>query len=329
MKNIVVIGGGTGTYTVLKGLKEYNLKITAIVSMADDGGSTGILRDEFGILPPGDIRKCIVALSESSETMKEIFQYRFKTGCVNGHNLGNLLITALEDITGNYEKAITEASKILNIKGLVLPITFSNCRLCARLENNELIEGETNIDIPKHNGNLKIEEIFLKPEAIVNPKAIESIEHADLIIIGPGDLYSSLLCNLIIKGIPEAIKSSKAKKIFICNLMTKFGETNNFKLSNFINELERYLGKNIIDYILVNESEYNQDLLKKYSQEKAFPVEIDINNNKIIKTDLITEPVLIRHNSNKLAKEIFAILNKTTYSNPLASLNQSQTQNQS
>lgn len=308
MKKIVVIGGGTGTYTVLKGLKNYDVKITAIVSMADDGGSTGVLRDEFGILPPGDIRKCVVALSESTEIMKDLFQYRFKNGAINGHSLGNLLITALQDITGSYEEGIKAASRILNIKGMVLPVSLSDCRLCAELEDGQIITGETNIDIPKHDGNLKINKIFLKPAAIANPKALEVIKEADLIVIGPGDLYSSIISNLVVEGIPEAIKSSKAKKVYVCNLMTKFGETNNFKASDLVKEIENYLGKDILDCIIVNNSEYDKNLLTKYEEEKAYPVIVDNIKYKTISADLITKPILIRHDSHKLANEIIGIL---------------------
>lgn len=315
MKKVVVIGGGTGSYTVLKGLKDHEIDIVAIVSMSDDGGSSGILRDEFGVLPPGDIRKCIVALSESTETMKEIFQYRFKNGCLHGHNLGNLLITALGDIKGDYEAAIEEVSKILKIKGQVMPVTFSNCRLCAELEDGKIIEGETNIDIPKHDGNLKIKKIFLKPEAVANIKALEAISNADLIVIGPGDLYSSVLCNLLVNGISDAIRDSKAKKVYICNLMTKFGETNDFKVSDFIKEIESYLGKNVLDYVLFNNSKMDVGLLKQYENENAYPVRLDKEeasklNVGLILEDVITQPVLIRHDSKKLANEILKILEK-------------------
>ncbi|MFH0797982.1 MAG: gluconeogenesis factor YvcK family protein [Candidatus Woesearchaeota archaeon] len=315
MKKVVVIGGGTGSYTVLKGLKNHNLDIVAIVSMSDDGGSSGILRDEFGVLPPGDLRKCIVALSESTETMKEIFQYRFKNGCLQGHNLGNLLITALGDITGDYETAVEEVSKILNIKGQVLPVTFSNSRLCAELENGDIIVGETNIDIPKHDGNLKIKNIFLKPEATANMKAIDAISNADLIVIGPGDLYSSVLCNLVVKGVSDAIRNSNAKKVYICNLMTKFGETNNFMVSDFVKEIENYLGKGVLDYVIFNNSEMDANLLKQYENENAYPVRLDLEeasrlNVGIILENVITQPILIRHDSEKLANEILKILEK-------------------
>ncbi|RME55163.1 YvcK family protein [Candidatus Woesearchaeota archaeon] len=306
MKKVTVIGGGTGTYTILRGLKNYNIDITAIVSMSDNGGSTGILRDEFGILPPGDIRKCIVALSESSEIMKKLFEYRFNKGFINGHSLGNLLLTALEDITGSYDNAIKYASKILNIKGNVIPVTLSNCQLHAILENGQVIKGETNIDIPKHNANIKIKNVYLNPESEANPEAIKKIKESDLIIIGPGDLYTSIIPNLLVKGITEAIKESKAKKVYVCNIMTKYGETNNFKLSDFIETIEQYLGKNVIDYVLANNGKLDKNILKMYEQEKSFPVDINKSSNKIILKDLVSRNNLARHDPEKTAKAILS-----------------------
>lgn len=313
MKRIVVIGGGTGSYTVLKGLKKYPVNLTAIVSMTDDGGSTGILRDEYGILPPGDVRRCIAALSESTEIMKELFQFRFANGGLKGHNFGNLFITALKEITGSDDKAIKEACKILAIRGKVIPVTLDNARLIAILENNQEIFGETNIDIPKHDGNLKIKKLSLVPEAKANPEAVESILKADMIIIGPGDLYSSVISNLVVSGIPEAIQKSKAKKVYTCNLMTKFGETNNFQVEDFLQEIENYLGKGVITHLIFNTAEMNPLLLEKYKEEKAFPVAYSLQKLqkkkvKLIAGNFVTEPVLIRHDSEKLAKSIMQIL---------------------
>ncbi|MCD6528301.1 YvcK family protein, partial [bacterium] len=234
-KKIVVIGGGTGTFTVLCGLKKYSfVDLSAIVSMADDGGSTKILREEFGILPPGSVRPALVALSHSEKLVADLFNYRFSQGSLKGHNLGNLLITALTKMSGSFEKAINLAGRLLNIKGEVIPSTFTNACLFAQLENGKIIKGETNIDIPKHNGNLKIKKVWLEPSCQPNPQALKKISLAHLIIIGPGDLFSSIIPNLLVKGIPEAIKRSGAKKIFICNLMTKFGETTNFKGKDFV-----------------------------------------------------------------------------------------------
>lgn len=315
MKKIVVIGGGTGTYTVLRGLKDYLVDLTAIVSMADDGGSTGRLRDEYGVLPPGDIRRCLVALSESDEIMKELFQYRFGKGGLNGHSFGNLFITALKEIMNDDYNAIKYAGKILNIKGKVLPVTLDNIRLCARLEDGQLITGESNIDVPKHNTNIKIKEIFLSPKAKANPDTLIEINDADLIVIGPGDLYTSIIPNLLVDGISEAIKKSEAKKVYVCNLMTKNGETDNFKVSDFINKIEDYLGGGIIDFVLCNKNDYQKSLLKNYEKEKAYPIYFDSENLKnrekikFLLKDLSIKEKLIRHDSKKLAREIISLIN--------------------
>ncbi len=311
MGGIVVIGGGTGSFTVLKGLKRYTHELTAIVSMFDSGGSTGKLRDELGYLPTGDVRRCILALApEDSNTdlLRSLMSYRFEAGKgLNGHSMGNLLLTALKEITGDEVLAIERLSKLLGLKGKVLPVTIDNSQLNAVLENGEIIKGETNIDIPKHDGKLRINKVFIHPPANALIDAIDAIKNAEKIIIGPGDLFTSIIPNLLVKGISEAIKSSKAKKIFICNVMTKHGETNNFKASDFLKELENYLGENVIEIMLCNTELGSQDLLKKYSEENAFPVEIDFENLtkvKLVTEDLLNNSEIIRHDSMKLAKVI-------------------------
>src|SRR3989344_2524685 len=216
-KHIAVIGGGTGSYTVLKGLKEEDLDLTACENVTGDGGSSGVLRDEFGILPPGDLRRCIAALSNSTEVMKNLFQYRFPDGSVNKHSMGNLIITALQDITQSDTKAIEEASRIFSVKGRVLPVTLTRSRLHATLEDGETIHGESNIDVPKHDGNLRIKEVYLDPIATAYPAAVEALSRSDIIVIGPGYLYSRIIPNLLVQGIPEAIQKSKARRVYVCN----------------------------------------------------------------------------------------------------------------
>lgn len=272
MKKIVVIGGGTGVFTVLSGLKEdpaYDL--AAIVSMADDGGSTGVLREEFGILPPGDVRRALVALSHSDNKMvSELFNFRFEEkSSLKGHSLGNLLLTALYRITGDWREALREAVEILNVHGEVIPVTLDKTRLHAQLEDGQIIEGETNIDIPKHDPRLKIEKLYLSPSATANEDAIRIIKDADYVIIGPGDLYTSLLPNLLVSGIPEALRSTKAKVIYITNIMTKYGETNNFKASDFAKVIESYLGENVLDYIIVNVEKMSGKTLERYREENV------------------------------------------------------------
>src|SRR3989338_247097 len=247
-KKIVVIGGGTGVFTALTGLKKYFNNLTAIVTMADDGGSTGILREEFGVLPPGDIRRALVALSYSNnKILSELFNYRFQEGSgLSGHSFGNLMITALERITGSFNRAIEEASKILSVQGRVLPVTLGKTKLFAELEDDRVIEGESNIDIPKHGGSIKIRKVWLQPQPSINPEAKKIILSADGIIIGPGDLYTSLVPNLLLKGMRQTLQQARGKKIYFVNLMTKFGETECFKASDFLKIVEKYLGKNVL-----------------------------------------------------------------------------------
>jgi len=311
MKKVVVIGGGTGVFTVLSGLKEYSYQLSAIVTIADDGGSSGILREEFGILPPGDIRRALVALSSSSPFLAKLFQYRFKNGKgLKGHSFGNLFLTALEGLTGDFNQAVKEAGKILGIKGEVIPVSLDNTRLFARLENDFLVIGESNIDAPKHDGNLLIKEVFLNPQVKANKEALQVIKKADLIIIGPGDLYTSIIPNFLVKGIKETIKKSKAKKVYISNIMTKFGETNHFTAEQFLAVIEKYLGKGIIDYFLVNVEKPKKSYLDKYKKEKAELVKYNkqylsvLKKPKVIFTKLVRNSSLLRHDPKKLAQAI-------------------------
>lgn len=315
MKKIVVIGGGTGVFTVLNGLKNYPFELTAIVTMADDGGSSGILREEFGILPPGDIRRALVALSSSSDLLAKLFQYRFKNGeGLKGHSFGNLLLTALEEITGDFATAVKEAGKILGIKGKVIPVSLENTRLLARLENDFLVIGESNIDVPKHDGNLSIKEVFLNPEVKANKEALQAIKKADMIIIGPGDLYTSIIPNFLVKGIKEAVKKSPALKVYICNIMTKYGETNHFTAEQFLATLEQYLGKNVIDYFVVNTERPKSIYLQKYKKEKAELVRYNkkvltaFKKPQVIFSKLVRNGPLLRHDPQKLAQVISKLI---------------------
>ncbi len=307
---IVVIGGGTGIFAVLTGIKGYFKNISAVISMADDGGSTGILREDFGILPPGDIRRALIALSKTdNKILSKLFNYRFLEGKgFKGHSFGNLILTALERITGSFEKAIDEASRILSVEGKVIPVTLNKTNLFAELENGEIIKGESNIDVPKHNGNLKIKKVWLKPKVNINPKAKKEILTSDLVIIGPGDLYTSIIPNLLVNGMKSALQKTKAKIIYFVNVMTKFGETNNFKASDFLKEIEKYIGGNIIDYIVANNKTPNKKRLLKYEKEKASLVVLDDyffkNKPKLIKADLIRESGFVRHDPEKILKII-------------------------
>lgn len=268
-KKVAVIGGGTGTFVVLSALKNYPVELTAIISMADDGGSTGMLRDQYGVLPPGDARRALVALSESSETLRELFNYRFHKGSLAGHSFGNIFLSALEQLKGNFGAAVKEASLVLNVKGRVLPVTLSDVRLFAELADGKVLKGETNIDIPRTKVRAKIKKVWLSPGAKINPEAKEAILRADLIVIGPGDLYTSLIPNLLVRGMPEAIKKSRAKKVFVCNLMTKFGETHGFRAEDFLREIEKYLGRGVLDLAIFNNKRPHPKVLARYKKERA------------------------------------------------------------
>lgn len=315
MKNVVVVGGGTGVFTVLSGLKTFPYTLTAIVSMADDGGSTGVLREEFGVLPPGDIRRALVALSGSDDKiMSELFNYRFNEGStLKGHSLGNLLLTALERITGSFNNAVKEAVKILNVEGNVIPVTLDNTRLCAELEDGKVIYGEANIDVPKHNGDLKIKRVFLEPKVKANPEALEAIVNADVVILGPGDVYTSILPNLAVIGVVDALKKTRGKVVYIVNIMTKYGETNHFKASDFFRVMQEQVGEDIIDYVVVNTQIPKNGVLTRYEEEKDEPVIFDKQNfngkAKIVTGNFLRKGQFLRHDPAKLAKTLSGIIN--------------------
>jgi uncharacterized cofD-like protein len=313
MDSIVVIGGGTGQFTILRGLKNYRVELSAIVTMMDDGGSSGVLRDEFGTLPPGDVRRCLVALSDSSELMKELFQYRFRRGAgLKGHSFGNLFLTVLKDITGSDENAIKEAERILNIRGQVIPVTHDDVRLCAELQNGEIIKGER--FIPLHNKKHKIKKVFLKPHAKISRDALKALTFADLIVLGPGDLFTSIIANLLVDGVVEVLRKSEAKKVFVCNLVTKAGETDGFKLSDFVTTMETYLGPHVMDYVVYNSKKPTSQIIKKYARQKSFFVQPDYvqarktTSAKFVAADVISETEIVRHDSDKLAKLVVGLI---------------------
>jgi len=322
-KKIVCLGGGNAMpKAVLTGLRESPVKLSVICAMLDSGGSAGRLRKDYKIVSPGDIRRAFIALANTSPVIKDLFNYRFQTGELKGHNFANLLITALELATNDYEKTIKEVSRILNIEHQVIPSTLDKANLYAVLENGQTISGETNIDIPKHDGNLKIKRVFLKPKAKAYPPTLEAIKNADLITIGPGDLYSSLVQILLTEGIPEAIRKSKAKKAYICNLMTKYGETNNFTVLDFVKEIEKYL-RSSVDYVVYNTKQPSRKRLLNYKKtynppfvsEKSLhsaPILLDLvkfdeklkSGKKLIGADLLPPSGPIVHHPDKLAKVI-------------------------
>ena len=311
---IVVLGGGTGLAVLLHGLKEDTSNITAIVTVADDGGSSGRLRNEFDVLPPGDIRNCLIALSDAEGLMRELFQYRFTEGeGLKGHSFGNLFITALSKITGDFEKAIKESSKVLAIRGRVVPSTLEKVTLTAKRADGTETSGESTI--PKVTGTVsRIKRLYLNPAgAKATPEALVALREADAIVIGPGSLYTSLLPNLLVGGVVETILKSRAVKIYLCNVMTQHGETDGFSASDHVDALLKHTSSDFVDYVFVNTAKIPQRFLGKYKSEDAFPVEPDIKNIRemglgVVEGDMIKVDDYIRHNAEKISKRILELI---------------------
>lgn len=311
LARIVVIGGGTGVFTVLSGLRRYPLELSAVVTMADDGGSTGILREEFGILPPGDVRRALVALSYADNRMlADLFNYRFQEGSLKGHAFGNLMLTALERLCGNFGDAVSEAAKILAVRGKVLPVTLANVRLRAMLEDGTVVHGEENIDIPKHDPRLKIKRVFLEPQASLHPKAEQAISRADLIVIGPGDLYTSIMPNLVVGGMQKTLARAKGKKVYVVNVMTKWGETNGFSAGDFTRVIESELGKGVLDYVIINTKRPSASRFYRYEKESSeFVLPGDLPQQPVpVFGDFLRRQGFVRHDPEKLASILVSLL---------------------
>ncbi|MFZ1258172.1 MAG: gluconeogenesis factor YvcK family protein [Candidatus Saccharimonas sp.] len=270
--SIAVIGGGTGSFMLLSALKMHTPQLAALVNMADDGGSTGVLRDELGALPPGDIRQCLVALSDAPQ-MRDLFNYRFSEGSLKGHAFGNLFITALEKMTGDFAKGIEVASEVLNITGIVEPITLTDVTLVMQTQPGEVIRGEFDIAHRSFNGQRPT--FWLEPKAEANPKALAAIAQADMVVIAPGSLYGTLAPALIVPGVGKALKKSKALKVYVCNLVTKPGQTDGFTVSDFADEIERFAGVQFLDAVLFNTEQPSDDLLKRYAADGELAVTYD------------------------------------------------------
>lgn len=337
---MVAIGGGTGTYTVLSGLKKYpreEIDLSAVISVADSGGSTGRLRDEFGYLPVGDLRMALSALASTSEyndglehlegenanLLRSLFLHRFDKGDVAGHNVGNLLLVALIDMLGTEERALSAASQILRLRGKVVPITTSSVDLKAEYEDGTVIKGESDIDEPPapHDGTQPIINLSVGLEDTeISEGAKKEIENADLIILGPGDLYTSLLPNFVVKGAPEALQNTNANILYIVNLMSKYGQTYGFNASRHLEETKKYMGFGP-NFVLFNDAPLPEDILEEYRKEEGYPVENDFTDTTgVIETDLLAEDrveqasgdvikrSLIRHDPDKLATEIMKLI---------------------
>ncbi|MCS6956530.1 MAG: YvcK family protein [Patescibacteria group bacterium] len=315
MKKITIIGGGTGTFVVLSGLKKIpSLNLGVVVAMTDSGGSTGKLRDQLGVLPPGDLRQCLVALSDAPLLWRKLFLYRFDKGDFQGHNFGNLFLAALEKISSNYDQVINTASYVLQTKGEVIPVTHQKLHLVAEYENGKKITGEGLIDENIFETS-KIKKVYLKPSGSANKKAIQRIINSDYIVIGPGDLYTSIIPVLLVDGIKQAFAKSKAKIVFIMNLMTKAGQTSGYTALDHINDLEKYLGKKI-DIVLINNGLILKKIINIYKKhnEKIVIDNLKDSNYQVIREDIVDNKLveknkvdivyrsILRHDSNKLAK---------------------------
>ncbi len=328
MKKVVTIGGGTGSFMLLSGLRDYPIKLSAIVSMADNGGSSGVHRDELGVLPPGDVRQCLVALSDSPEIMRRLMSYRFSEGHLNGESFGNIFLSALQKVTGDFAHAVREASEILDVRGTVVPVTGDDTHLYALLKNGKTLRGEDTINTSLKLEKVGIEEIYLKPEAVANPEAVKAILGADLIIIGPGNHYCSIVPNLLVKGIPEALRKTRAKIVYNCNLVNKLGHTNSFSLDDYVDEIHQIIGKPVIDFITFNTRKPSSKLIERYKQENSGTIvsfEVAARKKRdyrIVQGDLLSTKIyaakpgdkiaatrsLIRHDSKKLAKMLMMLL---------------------
>lgn len=322
MKNIVVIGGGTGSFTLLSGLKSYPLQLTALVSMADDGGSTGVLRDEYGVLPPGDIRQCLVALS-TTPSLRDLFDYRFSDGTFAGHSFGNVFLSTAEKMTGSFERAVDLASEVLAVSGRVLPITTTDTKLVHVDADGTKTVGEYKIAHSRLNEQPLLS---LDPVATITPRAKKAIAEADIVVIAPGNLYGSLAPALLVRGVQQALESTQAKIVYVCNLVTKPKQTDHFKVHDYVDEIERFIGASCIDVVIYNTDEPPPSLLKKYTRDGEFIVDFDLDimhtkHYKAVGVPLIdAQPVtahvgdaiarsrtLIRHNSRVVAELLLSL----------------------
>jgi len=311
---IVAVGGGTGLPVLLRGVKEYTSNITAIVTVADDGGSSGRLRSEMGVLPPGDIRNCLVALADAEPLMQSLFQHRFggRSGLA-GHNFGNLFIAAMSEVTGDFEAAVRESSKVLAVRGRVLPSTLDDVQIVAQLEDGTLVRGETCVS--RSPGAVR--KICLDPPgARPLPEALGAIEEADLIVLAPGSLFTSLLPTLLIPGMAEAIHHSTALKIYVCNIMTQPGETDGFTVADHVRAILEHVGQNLLDYVLVNTGKIPPWQKEKYAREGARLVEVDRERVeaagvRLVTGNLVAAPGradMVRHDHEKLAQAVVSLL---------------------
>lgn len=313
-KRVVVIGGGTGLSTMLKGLRERTKYITAIVNVSDNGGSSGVLRDEYEIASPGDIRNCINSLIRTTPELDNFLNYRFEDGFLEGHAMGNIILAGLcKMYNDDIEKATESMCRIFNAQGSVIPVTNENITLAARLDNGIEIIGESQIGTPREDGSTIVDLYSYPKNPCASTQAVKAIENADIIVLGPGSLFTSIISNLIVDGIPQAIKKSKALKLYVCNIMTEPGETDDFSAYDHLREIEKYIGVGIIDFVLAHKSVIPEMLEIKYAGANSYPVVVDTkefleSKTPVVRADyVIIRDDYIRHNFSRLARIIMKI----------------------
>ncbi len=328
-KRIVTVGGGTGSFTLLSGLKRFSVDLSAVVSMADDGGSTGVLRDELGVLPPGDVRQCLVALSESSERLRELMNYRFDEGGLAGHSFGNIFLSALEKVNGSFASGVEEAMDILNVRGEVIPVTEQNASLILRLADGNVLRGENEINQSRELQSCGIEKFGFSGKVGAYAKAVSRVRQADMIVIGPGNLYCSLLPNLVIRDFAKAIQDSDADVVYVANLTNKAGHTLGWDVDAYVREIERYIGKGRVSAVIWNARRSDPALVRKYerSEGKGVIVGFDPEGSgertyRLVRADVVSRippkkdksdrishmRAFIRHDSERLARAIMFLL---------------------
>jgi uncharacterized cofD-like protein len=326
---IVVIGGGSGSSAVLRGLKHRTSNLSAVVTMFDSGGSSGLLQAEFGYPPLGDLRQCMLGLSEDNESnraLRDLLDFRFQLeSSLHGHSLGNLLLAALTTIGKDLELAIDEMSRLLHITGRVIPVALEHADLCAELDNGDVVIGESNIDL-RGKSQPRIKRVYLAPSVIASPKAAEAILEADVVVLGPGDLFTSIVPNLLAQGIPEALAQTRATRIYVCNLMTKLGETDDFKASDFVRQIVRYLNGPHLDWALINTQEIPRRVRQAYFAEGAFPVVCDVEAVRsqlpgVFVTHLGNNQIPLKHDHSRIADSVLRIADMGRVQNTLSSTN--------
>jgi len=322
MKRITSMGGGTGTFVVLSGLKQHDVDLGVIVNMMDSGGSTGRLRVQLGVLPPGDIRQCFVALSEAPDLWRRLFLYRFENGDLEGHNFGNIFISALEKVSKNYDEVLETAGFVLKTKGKVLPVTHEKTHLCVEYENGKIVKEEASIDENFHEES-RIKKAFLEPQVSAYPSAIKRVLDSDMIVIGPGDLYTSIVPLFLVDGMKEALQTTKAKLVYVVNLMTKSGQTSHYLAQDHVDDIEKYIGRPL-DNIIMHNGEIDEHIVQWYTSHNEQKVKDDmINDRRVVRVDIADNTAvsadkadkiaayarsILRHDSSKLANVIMSLL---------------------